>query len=108
MLREILHAEGYAVMEAENAEQLLRFTQIFNPDLVILDLQMKAVDAYSLAGRLHRIKHPERLLLVGLSPAATQTVPERIAEAGFSAHLVKPIRPCELRSCVATLLAMTR
>lgn len=108
LLSEILHADGHAVMEAEDSAQLIRFTRSFNPDLVILDLQMKSVDAYVVAEQLRRIKCPEPLLFLGLSPAATQTFPERIAEAGFSAYLVKPISPFELRSCVSVLLATKR
>ncbi|HWH56918.1 MAG TPA: response regulator [Terriglobales bacterium] len=105
LLREILKTDGHSVAEAEDTEQLLLLMRRFNPDLVILDLLMKEIDAYALAEPLRRIKLPEQLPLIELSPAVTQTFPERIAEAGFSAYLVKPISPIELRRCVLALLA---
>jgi CheY-like chemotaxis protein len=108
LLREILEADSHAVAAAENAEQLLELMRTFDPDLAILDLQMNTVDAYALAQPLRQMKRPGQLPLIGLSPAATQTSPERIVEAGFSACLVKPISPVELRSCVAVLLGSKR
>ena len=108
LLREILKADGHSVAEADDTEQLFQLMHSFDPDLVILDLQMKTIDAYALAEPLRRTKLPRRLPLIGLSPAVTQTSPEEIAEAGFSAYLVKPISPFELRSCVSILLAMKK
>lgn len=105
LLREILCADGHAVREAEDCDQLFHFTETFDPHLVILDLHMKVIDAYAVAESLSQIKPCGRRPLIGLSPAATQTFPDRIRQAGFSAYLVKPISPCELRSCVSGLLA---
>lgn len=103
MLHEILSTEGYAVAEAKDIEQLLQLAQSFNPDLVVLDLHMAAIDAA--VEPLRRMKFPERLPLIGLSPEATQSSPERTVEAELSACLIKPISPFELRSCISGLLA---
>lgn len=105
LLREILSADNYFVREADDTEHLLQLVHSFNPDLVILDLQMERIDAYALAQPLRQLKRPGQLPLIALSPAATQTSPERIVKAGFSAYLVKPISPLELRHCVSVLLA---
>ena len=105
LLREILKADGHAVIEAENEHQLFQYTYSFDPHLVILDLQMQTLDPYAVVGPLRRMKLPAQLPTIALSPAATQTFPQRIIEAGFSAYLVKPVSPFELRSCVSVLLA---
>ena len=105
LLREILEAAGHSVAEADDTRPLLRLMRSFNPDLVILDLLMQSIDAYAITGRLRRIKSPHHLPVIGLAPSLTHTFPERTAEAGFSACLVKPISPLELRNCVSALLA---
>lgn len=104
LLRAILELDGHFVCEAKEAAKLLGLARSFDPHLVILDLEMSKIDAYAMVKSLRRIKHPDHLPLIALSPAATQTFPEKIVAAGFSSYLVKPISPYELRSCISVLL----
>src|SRR6202012_2578204 len=104
LLRSILEASGHGVEEAENGQQVLPTTEPFRPHLVILDLQMPRLDGYSTAMALRKMPVSRRMPLVALTAALTQTAPDRIAAAGFSAYLVKPIRPSRLRECVSLLL----
>jgi CheY-like chemotaxis protein len=104
LLRSILEANGYVVEEAEDGERVLEVVESFAPDLVILDLQMPRLDGYSTAAALRKTGSCAGLPIVALTAAATQTAPQSLSEAGFSAYLVKPIRPSNLRQCVAGLL----
>lgn len=104
LLRSILEANGHIVEEAQDGQQVLEIIEAFGPHLVILDLHMPQLDGYSTAAALKEIPIFERTPIVALTAAITQTAPERISEAGFSAYLVKPIRPSSLRQCVANLL----
>lgn len=104
LLRSILEASQYAVAEANDGEQVLEIVDAFNPHLVILDLQMPRLDGYATATILKKKPSLQRTPIIALTAAVTQTAPDRIAEAGFSAYLVKPIRPSSLRECVARLL----
>jgi CheY-like chemotaxis protein len=104
LLRSILEANGHVVEEAQDGQQVLEIIEGFGPHLVILDLHMPRLDGYSTAAALRKIPVFQRMPIVALTAAITQTAPDRIAEAGFSAYLVKPIRPSSLRECVANLL----
>lgn len=104
LLRSILEANGHEVEEAQDGQQVLEIIEGFRPHLVILDLHMPRLDGYSTAAALRKIPVFQRMPIVALTAAITQTAPDRIAEAGFSAYLVKPIRPSSLRECVANLL----
>jgi CheY-like chemotaxis protein len=104
LLRSILETCGYIVEEAQDGQQVLEVVESFGPHLVILDLHMPRLDGYSTAAALRKMLVFQRLPIVALTAAATQTAPDRISEAGFSAYLVKPIRPSGLRQCVASLL----
>lgn len=104
LLRSILEANGYLVEEAEDGQRVLEIIESFGPHLVILDLHMPKLDGYSTAASLRKTAVFQRTPIVALTAAITQTAPDRISASGFSAYLVKPIRPSSLRTCVANLL----
>jgi CheY-like chemotaxis protein len=104
LLRSILEASDYIVAEAKDGEQVLKMIESFRPHLVILDLQMPQVDGYATAAVLKQNPRFGRTPILALTAALSQTAPHRIAEAGFSAYLVKPVRPISLRQSVSRLL----
>lgn len=104
LLRFMLECSGYEVLDAENGEQVLERIDAFAPHLVILDLQLPTLDGYAAAKALRMMPAFERTPLVALAAALSDAAPERIAEAGFTGYLVKPIIPSQLRLCVTNLL----
>ncbi len=104
LLRFMLECSGYEVLDAENGEQVLERVDAFAPHLVILDLQIPKLDGYTAAKALRKMPAFERTPLVALAAALSDAAPERIAEAGFTSYLVKPIIPSQLRLCVTSLL----
>ena len=104
LLRSILEASDYVVAEANDGRQVLEMAESFNPHLVILDLEMPKLDGYATAAILRKKPALRETPIIALTAALTQTAPERITEAGFSAYFVKPIRPRSLREFVARFL----
>jgi CheY-like chemotaxis protein len=104
LLRFILEGSGYEVAEAENGETVLEKVAIFTPQLIILDLQMPKLDGCATARILRKMPEFQKTPIVALTAALSQTAPEQITTAGFSAYLVKPIGPAKLRQCIASLL----
>ena len=90
--------------EAEDGEQVLEMVRKFWPHLVIVDLQMPKMDGYATVLALRCMPYLQRTPIIALTAAITQTVPEKISAAGFTAYLVKPIGPAKLRECVAKAL----
>jgi len=104
LLRSILERSGYDVVEAEDGEQALERANAFQPHVVILDLQMPRLDGCSTAMALRKIPAFGLTPIVALTAAVSELVPEKIAAAGFTGYLVKPIGPARLRECIAKLL----
>jgi len=101
LLRLILEGSGYEVAEAEDEQQVLDLANEITPDLMIIDLNMPKLNGRTVATTLRKqFSSP----IVALTAALSQTFPDEISEAGFSAYLVKPLEPCRLRQCVARLL----
>jgi CheY-like chemotaxis protein len=92
-VRSILEANDYLVTEAFDCEQVFAMVLTFGPDLVILALQMPKLDGYATVVALRRMPALQRTPIIALTAAITQTVPEKISEAGFTEYLVKPIGP---------------
>jgi CheY-like chemotaxis protein len=72
---------------------------------VIVDLQMPRLDGYATVAALRRMPALQETPIIAMTASLTQTVPEEISGAGFTAYLVKPIGPAKLRQYVAKLLA---
>jgi PAS domain S-box-containing protein len=76
----------------------------FHPDLALLDIGLpKGMDGYEVARRLRQLPGQERTPLVALTGYGRSEDRRRSAEAGFIAHLVKPVDPRVLREMLAQL-----
>jgi CheY-like chemotaxis protein len=104
LLRSILEAGNYVVEEAFDGMQALEIAEAFRPHLIILDLQLPKLDGYATTAALRQIPRLRQTPIIALTAALTQTAPDSISRAGFSGYLVKPIRPSQLRQCVAEAL----
>jgi CheY-like chemotaxis protein len=107
LLRSILDASNYLVEEAVDGMQVLKIAKVFSPHLIILDLQIPKLDGYATAAALRQMPEFRSTPIIALTAALTQTVPEKISEAGFSGYLVKPIGPSRLRQCLGQALQST-
>jgi len=104
LLRYILESSGYEVAEARDGVQVLEKASAFEPHLMILDLQMPRLDGYATATALRKIPAFEKTPIIALTAAFSDSVPERIVEAGFTGYLAKPIGPARLRGYITSLL----
>jgi CheY-like chemotaxis protein len=71
------------------------------PDLVLLDLGLPGLDGYEVARRLRREPSLDGICLVALTGYGGESDRRRSAEAGFDAHLVKPVGFDALRRVLA-------
>ena len=72
-----------------------------SPDLICLDLGMPVLDGYQAAMRLRKIC--PNAYIVALSGWGSEEDRKRTSEAGFDAHLVKPVNPDQIRELVQQL-----
>lgn len=105
LMRSILEGCGYEIAEASDGRQVLEKVDDFWPHLVILDLQMPQISGCAAAAALRKSHNFCRTPIVALTATFTYTMTEELTKAGFSAYLVKPIRPAQLRQCLEKLLS---
>ena len=89
LLAEILRGEGHEVRVAFDGPRGLEAAEAFKPSIAVLDIGLPVMDGYELARRIREQGRPVRLIaMTGYGQSADR---ERTREAGFDAHVVKPV-----------------
>lgn len=91
MLVEALGMLGYGTRAAHDGPEALRIAPEFAPDVALLDLGLPVMDGYELARRLRSAPGGDRLRLIAVTGYGQEADRRRAVEAGFDAHLVKPV-----------------
>ena len=91
-----LELAGYDVTAAANGEEALTALEQLQPDLVILDVMMPAMDGYEVARRIRA--HPVNARVPIIMLTAKSEVEDKISgfDAGADDYITKPFGPQEL------------
>lgn len=81
LVRRILMAEGYNVIEASNAAQALTTLQNLHPDMILMDINMPDVDGYTLTARLRERPFLNTVPIIALTANVMKGDRERTLEA---------------------------
>jgi PAS domain S-box-containing protein len=96
-LEKLLVALGQDVQTAHDGQQALELARNYQPDVVFLDIGLPVMDGYEVARRCRRDPALERITLVAMSGYGKEEDRRRSQEAGFNAHLVKPVNLEDLK-----------
>jgi signal transduction histidine kinase/DNA-binding response OmpR family regulator len=89
----LLSLSGHAVHSAKDGLQALHAAAQFRPDVVLLDIGLPLMDGYEVARRLRQMPEMAGALLVAMTGYGQQGDRERGRQAGFDAHMLKPVDP---------------
>ncbi len=103
----LLEVAGHEVRTAYDGPDALNLASVFKPDVVILDLGLPLMDGFEIARRIEAEAWGKDIALVALTGWGQQEDYRRTRDAGFDAHLVKPVAPEELLRVLQTLCADT-
>ncbi len=82
---------GHEARAAYAAEEALQLAQAFTPDVVFLDLNMPEVDGFEVLRRLRQLPATTGVFVAATTGYGQQGDRDRTREAGFDAHLTKPV-----------------
>jgi two-component system CheB/CheR fusion protein len=103
LARALLAHLGAKVNVAEDSQQGLEKIRKERPDLVLCDLVMPAMDGYEVARRARRIAECAHAQLVALTALRDEAAYVRSCDAGFDAHLEKPLTLAKLNGIAQRL-----
>ena len=86
----VIEQLGGAARTAENAITGMKAISEFQPDVVLLDISMPGIDGYETC-RLIRNEAKRNMVIVALTGWGQEHDKQRALEAGFDAHLTKPV-----------------
>lgn len=93
---------GHEVRTAHDGPTGVEQAAVFEPDVIFLDLGMPGMDGYETA-RMVRDLHGNHKKLVALTGWGQEDDRRRTREAGFDAHLVKPVSLADLQEVLASV-----
>jgi DNA-binding response OmpR family regulator len=104
----LAHSHAYAVQTAESGREGLALADRFNPDLIVLDINMPQMDGLEVLGTLKGRRETRRIPVLVLS--ARPDGEERIGMVGLycEGYAVKPLQMKELQEWVGMMLHSRR
>jgi CheY-like chemotaxis protein len=92
MLATLLQFSGHETHMVHDGVEAVEATTTLQPDVILLDIGLPRLNGYEAARKIReRHDHPGRPLLVALTGWGQDEDRRRTEEAGFDAHLVKPV-----------------
>ena len=99
----LLKELGHETEIAHNGIQAIALVEQFRPEVVLCDLGLPGIDGYEVVRRLRHCSDLPELHLISTSGYGQEEDKQRALEAGFDAHLVKPIDFRELQRLLSQL-----
>jgi PAS domain S-box-containing protein len=87
----LLECEGHIITCAYTGFQALERSEEFHPDTVLLDIGLPDTDGYAVAQKLRNSDIGPQLSIIALTGWGSEEDKARAREAGFDAHLTKPV-----------------
>jgi CheY-like chemotaxis protein len=105
MLRFLLEHAGHEVHEAADGPTGVEAILTVRPDIALVDVGLPGLDGFEVARRVRADARGRGVRLVALTGYGLPEDHRRSQEAGFDAHLVKPVDPARLVAVIATTAA---
>ncbi|HVQ76145.1 MAG TPA: response regulator [Candidatus Binatia bacterium] len=93
MLRMLLELEGHEILEAAGGAEAVKIILDEPVDVALIDLSLPDLDGLQIARHTRLLALSPRPFLVAVTGWVRDEDRERTREAGFDAHLSKPVTP---------------
>ncbi|MBV9960331.1 MAG: response regulator, partial [Acidobacteria bacterium] len=104
LLRALFAQHDCRVLAAESVPEALDLIEAEQPGLIISDIGLPGVDGYEFIARVRKLPGMDKVPAIAISGYAMEEDRQRALEAGFAAHIAKPIEPDTLFKLVQRLV----
>lgn len=91
LLKDILEAQGYQIVQAYNSEEALTLLKVAKPDLIVMDIQLPGMDGLTLTRLLKEKEGFKDIPIVAVTAHTMKGDRERALAAGCNGYISKPI-----------------
>lgn len=95
-LVEFLQPLGFLLKEGQNGRESLALWEIWQPDAILMDMQMPEMDGYEATRQINLSDNGQQPVIIAMTPSAFADEREEILAAGCDDLIRKPIRNQEL------------
>ena len=106
-LAKLLKILGNEVRVAHDGPSALEEATAFRPNAVLLDIGLPGMSGHDVARRMRQMAEVKDAVLIAQTGWGQDEDRRQSEEAGFDAHLVKPVDPGELRRLLTELVVKT-
>jgi type II secretory ATPase GspE/PulE/Tfp pilus assembly ATPase PilB-like protein/CheY-like chemotaxis protein len=108
VMKDLLEREGYIIAEARDGVQALDQVDRFAPDVIILDLNLPALDGYSVLAQLRSRPATRAIPVMVLTAKGDEDNEVRVFELGADDFITKPFRARALSARLEAVLGRHR
>lgn len=91
LIRRVLNAEGFSVVEAVNAKEAIDKLESARIDLILMDINMPDMDGYTLTAEIKKMEKFSKVPIVAVTANVMRGDREKSLEAGCDGYIQKPI-----------------
>jgi CheY-like chemotaxis protein len=99
-LATLLRLTGCVVQTAYSGLTAVQSATTWHPEVVVLDIGLPEIDGFEVCRRVRQLFGPDRMRLIALTGYGQDSDIKLSREAGFNAHLLKPVDLEELKRLV--------
>jgi two-component system cell cycle response regulator DivK len=107
LVKRVLEAEGFSMIEAIDGPSGLEIAAQTRPDLILLDINLPEIDGYELAKRFRDTPGLQHVPILAVTANVMKGDRERTLAAGCDGYIQKPIDIDRLPQQVKTALKKT-
>jgi two-component system cell cycle response regulator DivK len=93
IMRDLLTAAGYEMLEALTGEEGVARAAAERPDLILMDIQLPGVDGYEATRRIKAIPALRAIPIIAVTSYALSGDDRKALAAGCDAYVTKPFSP---------------
>jgi two-component system cell cycle response regulator DivK len=91
LVRRVLEASGFSVIEAESGAVGIQLAQERTPDLILMDINLPGMDGYEVTARLKKLEALAHIPIVAMTANVMKGDREKTQDAGCDGYIPKPI-----------------
>jgi two-component system cell cycle response regulator DivK len=91
LVKRILLAEGYTMLEAESGTRGLELAKTGLPDLILMDINLPDIDGYECTARLRQSDGLSKVPIIALTANVMEGDSQKALDAGCDGYIPKPV-----------------
>jgi two-component system cell cycle response regulator DivK len=104
IIRDLLTAFDYDLLEAKDGAEGVAMAQSHRPDLILMDIQLPVMDGYEATRRIRTDPELQHIPIIAVTSYALSGDEGKAREAGCNAYVAKPFSPRQLLAKIRQFL----